>query len=243
MKRRTMNPLSKTWLTDGLIDFEYKKYQLLAYAQNVKSCYDQSRLYPYLADTIEHMRNLNTIRHNADSIKHETDRTLKGLDWQGLSLAYEHAPLSNDAMEEVNRIIDFALPTFQLLLYDGKALYDSIEKHLSLSPVGIMPLRTEEGYLFLNGDKKPTLLVYQYSIRKLEDPYEKTRILALEYISDFSLSIRWNYESVKQEIIRTHQALPNPAVYAIRSDIEIPFEETFLPMAKRYFLQHAQGRA
>lgn len=231
-----MTPLSKTWLTDDLIDFEYKKYLLLNYVQNVRGCYEQSKLYPALSDTIDHVRNLNTIRHNADSIRYEATKTLQGLDWKTLSVIYNTSDLDHDALEEVNRIIDFALPNFQLLLHDGKQLYDTIEKHLSISPVGILPIRTDEGYLFLNEEKQASLYVYQYSIRQLEDPEERTRILTMEYISDFSLSIRWTYESVKHDIIKTRKELPNPAVYAIHSDIAIPFEETFLPMAKRYFL-------
>jgi hypothetical protein len=52
-----MDKLKDNWLTDGLIDFEYKKYQLLAYFKNVKESFQRVELYPFLGDMIFHYRN------------------------------------------------------------------------------------------------------------------------------------------------------------------------------------------
>ena len=38
--------LNSTWLTDGLIDLEYKKYVLLAYLKNARDSFDRVELYP-----------------------------------------------------------------------------------------------------------------------------------------------------------------------------------------------------
>jgi hypothetical protein len=35
-----MNDLSETWFIEGNIDFESKKYTLLAYLQKVNACFD-----------------------------------------------------------------------------------------------------------------------------------------------------------------------------------------------------------
>ena len=53
-----MKKLEKDWLTSGLIDFEYKKYILLAYLQEVKGNFDSNKLYPHLSDLIFHYQNL-----------------------------------------------------------------------------------------------------------------------------------------------------------------------------------------
>ncbi|WP_176454254.1 hypothetical protein [Siphonobacter sp. BAB-5385] len=36
-----MKKLQKTWITDGLLDFEYKKYQLLAYLKHVNEHFQE----------------------------------------------------------------------------------------------------------------------------------------------------------------------------------------------------------
>ncbi len=41
-----MESLKDNWLTEGLIDFEYKKYVLLAYMKRVKESFGRVELYP-----------------------------------------------------------------------------------------------------------------------------------------------------------------------------------------------------
>ena len=53
-----MENLKDNWLTEGLIDFEYKKYQLLGYLQKVKDSFNRVELYPFLSDLVFHYRNL-----------------------------------------------------------------------------------------------------------------------------------------------------------------------------------------
>ncbi len=47
-----------------------------------------------------------------------------------------------------------------------------------------------------------------------------------------------NTESNKSELIRYHKKLPNSATYVIESDLLIPIDETFLPLAKRTFMKY-----
>ena len=59
-----MATLSKNWITEKLIDFEYKKYLLLAYLQQVSGQFDETRLYPSLSELIEHYKNVVSLREN-----------------------------------------------------------------------------------------------------------------------------------------------------------------------------------
>ena len=59
-----MEKLEVNWLTEGIIDFEYKKYLLLAYFKTVKESFTRIELYPYLADLVFHYRNLQLIKDN-----------------------------------------------------------------------------------------------------------------------------------------------------------------------------------
>jgi hypothetical protein len=57
-----MKSLSETWFADGYIDFELKKYTLLAYLQEVNKCFNENKLYPQLADVIFHYNNIISFR-------------------------------------------------------------------------------------------------------------------------------------------------------------------------------------
>jgi hypothetical protein len=47
-----MADLNKNWLTEKYIDFEYKKYVLLAWLQEVNNNFQDQKLYPFLAQLI-----------------------------------------------------------------------------------------------------------------------------------------------------------------------------------------------
>ncbi|MDB5281955.1 MAG: hypothetical protein JWO06_1030, partial [Bacteroidota bacterium] len=57
-----METLDKNWLTDGLIDFEYKKYLLLSYLQQAGKNFDERKLYPKLSELVEHYKSLQLFK-------------------------------------------------------------------------------------------------------------------------------------------------------------------------------------
>jgi hypothetical protein len=76
-----MKTLSQTWFADGYIDFELKKYTLLAYLQEINRYFCQNKLYPQLADIIFHYNNLVERKNRKDiQIREQQffDHLLKG---------------------------------------------------------------------------------------------------------------------------------------------------------------------
>ncbi len=64
-----MKNLSENWMTEGWIDFEYKKYLLLAYLKDVGVNFKQVKLYPPLADLIHHYSKLKNFEENRDQLR------------------------------------------------------------------------------------------------------------------------------------------------------------------------------
>jgi hypothetical protein len=54
-----------------------------------------------------------------------------------------------------------------------------------------------------------------------------------------------NPAAVKLDLVTEHRDLPNPATYHFETDLEFPFTETLLPVAKRKLMRylHSQGLA
>ena len=44
--------------------------------------------------------------------------------------------------------------------------------------------------------------------------------------------------NIKAQLIKNRSDLPNPAVYAVETDLSIPMEETLLPIAKRSLVRY-----
>ncbi|MBK5286374.1 MAG: hypothetical protein JJE25_13325 [Bacteroidia bacterium] len=233
-----MDTLSKTWLTEKHIDFEYKRYLLLAYLQSVNENFTEQRLYPHLSDLIGHYRDLIELREGKKNLYENFPGSIKSADLESFNIVYEKIIQDDELMKEIESIIEFSIPQMEQHLRIGKKIYDLIEEHLNFFPVGIVPLQSDAGYLFLCDGTKGDTKVFEYQMSIFESASERYRAIHTKFISSFEKSISNTYESIKTELLQLHRALPNPATYAIETDMFLPLEETFLPLAKRTLVKH-----
>jgi hypothetical protein len=140
-----MGALSETWFADGYIDFELKKYTLLAYLQDINQHFTQSRLYPQLSDIIFHYNNLVAFRDNKQFLQQQFPKRLTAVNIQKLELLYEQLIADDELMEELESIIHYSLPQLNSTIKEGTEIYEYVAEHLSIFPVGLVPLETTEG--------------------------------------------------------------------------------------------------
>src|SRR5437016_2075842 len=117
-----MQSLSKNWITESHIDFEYKKYVLLAYLQQVSENFEDQRLYPYLSDLIEHYRNILLFKESKRSLLDQFPTQLKGADFESFKLVYEKLVDDDALMKEIENIVEFSIPQMQAYLKEGKKI-------------------------------------------------------------------------------------------------------------------------
>lgn len=233
-----MKTLSPNWITEKHIDFEYKKYLLLAYLKEVSENFEETKLYPFLSDLISHYRGLIKLKENKENLASGFSERIRGMDFENFKIIYEKLIQDDAIMQELETIIDYSIPQFELYLAEGKKIYDFIEEHLYISPVGIIPLNPFEGYFFLQDASNKYTKVYEYQITIFNNPDERYRGIHTHYIKSYRKSITNTFESIKIDLIKYYKKLPNPATYVIEADIAIPLEETFLPIAKRFLVKH-----
>ncbi|MFL5728155.1 MAG: hypothetical protein ACJ75J_01605, partial [Cytophagaceae bacterium] len=105
-----MKDLNKNWLTEGLMDFEYKKYLLLAYLQYVKENFNERKLYPYLSDLLFHYKNLLSIKDNKKLLRENFPKQISKADFEKLELIYDEIVNDDKVMQEIEDILAFSLP-------------------------------------------------------------------------------------------------------------------------------------
>jgi hypothetical protein len=136
-------------------------------------------------------------------------------------------------MQELENIINFAAGKMKTTISCGTEIYEFVEENLSISPVGLLPLDVQEGYFFLSAGKSKTTRVYQYRLSIFDKHDERYRSMRTAFIDTLQRSMVFTYESMKTDLIKTRQQMPNPAVYCIETSLSFPVEETLLPIAKR----------
>lgn len=238
-----MQTLNRNWITENHIDFEYKKYILLAYLQHVSENFTENRLYPYLSDLVEHYRNLKALKDNKNVLFNSFPDRMKAADLEQFRIIYEKMVGDDNLMQEIESIIDFSLPKMELYLKEGKAIYDFIEEQFRIFPIGVIPLSNEEGYMLLKTGASDETQVYEFHITLFENPNERFRGITAVYIGSYQKTLLTTFEAIKVELLRYNQQLPNPATYVIETELAIPFNETFLPIAKRCLVKTIAGNA
>lgn len=233
-----MKSLSETWFADGYIDFELKKYTLLAYLQEVNKYFNENKLYPQLAEVIFHYNNIVAFRENKKYLQEQFPKKFTGIQLQKLQLLYEQMIEDDELMSELEEIIHFAANQMRTTISSGTELYEFIEDKITINPIGIIPLEQSEGYFFLSETATKDTRVYYYRLSIFEKHDEKYRSIRTEFINNWYRSMVNTYESIKTELIRNRSILPNPAVYAIETCFNYPVEETLLPIAKRSLVRY-----
>lgn len=205
-----MERLRPGWFLHGLWDEEYQRYRLLAYLKHVQVAFFAQRLYPPLSDLIESYEELRS-----------------------LAQAQQTTAFLEDSTDTLYRIIQFAIPKLEESIQEGQQIYDLIARHLQVEVVGLIPLYKAEGYLFLRRGGEKVVRAYRYEIRPIQDK-EGLVGIRLEPVEEFVFSILATpFTILRERLLKAHKDLPTPLTLVVESPLEVPLQETLLPIIKR----------
>lgn len=230
--------LLDTWLTDGLIDFEYKKYILLAYLDHARIAFEERKLYPTFSDLIFHYKNLILVRDGKELLYKNFPKEISRADFEKLEITYKQIVADDEMMQVLTDIIFFAIPKFEGLLENGKELYELLASQIELAPIGIFPIVPDQGYVFMNPYQQKETLIYQFQSTIFESAEERYRGISMTFIESIRKNIGETYENIKLSLIKRYKHIGNPATFLIVAKVPCPLEEAFLPISKRKLMEH-----
>ena len=140
-----MNQLSQTWFAEGYIDFELKKYTLLAYLQQINKYFNENKLYPQLSDLIFHYNNIVAFRENKKYLQEHFPKKLTGIQIEKLQVLYEQMIADDELMQELEEIINYSAGEMKTTISNGTEIYEFVEENLTITPIGIIPIDIQEG--------------------------------------------------------------------------------------------------
>ena len=227
--------LQSDWLTEGIFDFEYKKYVLMAYLQHIDNQFLANRLYPHLPELEMHFKTCVSFRDNQNALKTSFPKNLTGIDLKTWNLVYEETYQEDTYLSELNYILDFAIPNLCTKLAEGNDRFSEVGENIRISPVGIVPLRIEEGYLFFFHTFKSMITIFQYQLALYNE--RKERYLKTVFVDSVRLGFGNTVSQIKLDLAKKNKSLPNPATYVVESKYDYPLEETLLPVVERLMIK------
>lgn len=237
-----MDKLSADWLTEGVMDFEYKKYIILAYLKQIGRKFGNVHLYPSLSDLIRHQENLKHFKERKTLIKNNFPKKVNRDDIKRLRLSYEKE-VDSKVLQDLEAIISFTMPRFTKMIEEGKEIFEFVEENLAFEPVGIVPMYVDEGYLLINHDNRREISIYQYKTSVFVRASEKYRGINLRFLTKDFIDFSRTFEHVKLDLVKENKDLPNPATFSLVTRLSFPEQPTALPIAKRMLMRHLSAAA
>ncbi|MCC5919862.1 MAG: hypothetical protein LAT68_07255 [Cyclobacteriaceae bacterium] len=233
-----MKTLNNNWVTEGWIDFEYKKYILLAYLEHLRNDFKKPHLFPGLQELVAHYRQLKQMHESKEQILNSFPKRLTKADFENFKLHYEKIVQDDDTMKRIEAIVQYALPQMEQTLKEGKDIYDFIEKQISVHEIGISTLYKDEGYMMLHAESSSFVNIYQYRVSVFHQSEDSYRAIHCQFIQRVKLIIGRTFEKIKLDLIKNFSSLPNPYTVLVSSKFELPEQTTLLPIAKRSLIRY-----
>jgi len=234
-----MSTLSLETFLTGPQDLEAKQYLIL---QGLREHYDEfshNRLYPSLSELLELFVLLEGLVQKKSDIEDHLPQRLKEIDLENMKLIYEPVEGNNEDLEKAIDLINWALPKIKKTLDEGMDIYNFVDDQIAIEEVGIMPMYREEGYWFVPESRASQLHLLRYEISLFTSAKERFRTLKTTLLESIEqATVARSPESIKLELIKKYNDLPNPATYACETDLDFPYAETILPVAKRKLMAH-----
>jgi len=229
-----MDPLSLNLFTSAVDDVERTQYNVLAGLQKARSAFDEHRVYPHLGRLVKLHGALVTVLDRTENFRTPDTGRIAGIDWDEKSVTYEWPELDGCEMADVEDLIRWALPHIRDAIEEGTAVYEKVEDNLELETVGIMPSYVQEGYLMVPHRDAEELHVLRYTLSLVEGEGEPHRALKTGHCKTVSEDdVDVTPSSIKLQLIEERRDLPKPATYFSKIDLDVPYQETLLPVVKR----------
>lgn len=230
-----MDTLNLSTFIKAADDFELSKYKVLSILGNYSNLLHKNKLYPAFSELISIKNELELLLEQMSLFDPEFVLNLNFADFT------EDLPLTNpinydeDALKRVTEFISWALPEINEAIEEGKAIFDFVNENISLHEVGIIPLYKNEGYFFISDPKNELMKIYRFEMSLFSTQENPLRTLKSKLVDLISLKTpiaSLPYE-LKQNTLIKYGDLPNPSCYYFETEIDFPFVETLLPVAKR----------
>lgn len=232
MLKNHMIKLENDWMTRGILDIEYKQYELLAYLQNVEKKFDKLKLYPYFSDLISHYDDLIKYKETKDLYRDSFPKELIEINLENTTLTYKDLVPDADYIKEIDKLVDFALPELRRKISHGKFIFDEVEKCIDILEIGMVHFNNTQGFFILHDD---TIDVYEYELGSFLQ-LDGARGLKTKLIRSYPKGYHLTYESIRLDLVDGSNII-NPSTFIIDSPIKYPTEETLLPITKRLLVR------
>ncbi|WP_340102721.1 hypothetical protein [Rhodohalobacter sp. 8-1] len=230
--------LSLNLFTKVQDDLEKRQYVILAELKKISGEFQYYKVYPHLSFLVDLHRTLKEVIGHITDLRNRFPKRISKIDWVNQTIEHDVVFVDGTDLKSVEELILWAIPHIEKTIQEGAAIHEYVSEGLTVEHVGIVPSYRDEGYFFLPDNKQKKLNLFRFEVsifQSAEDKYRSLKTKLLKSLNKELAEISPN--SVKLDLIKEQQELPNPATFSFYTDLDFSFDNTILPIAKRKLMQ------
>ncbi|MGE5365324.1 MAG: hypothetical protein ACM3SM_14425 [Bacteroidota bacterium] len=215
-------------------DFELCQYMILDCLKNYERDFFRNKLYPGLSELSELNLSFKDILSDDETLNDLFVERYNRRVGSDENVIVEEVKMSPDQKDRAMALISWAQPFVQEMIDEGKIVYEFVKKNIKIEEIGIISSHKEEGYLIVPDNRESVFHLHRYEIKLSVDGKKTQRKLNTQYLQSIErASLDTSPESTILELFEQYSDMPNSATYMCTTDLDFPFMETILPVAKR----------
>lgn len=215
-----MQILENDWLTNDPIDFEYKKYMLLAYDQHQTKFYDEKKIYPNFTDIVEKVKIVNQFLQNVKALE-ESKLEVKDIDWISKKITYS-SQIADSSLDEIKLIAEYSKEILIELYMKYRNLLDDVDNSITINGCRVEIFNLYDGYIIMRGLGKERILEYTVYRKIHPEPHYVLKTCRANLKEYYSKRYTKN-------------------VFDVIFKEDYPLKQSILPVYKRKFLENLFG--
>ena len=219
-------------------DIEKNQYKILSGLKEYRLEFKQNKLYPSLSELVYLSSQLEDISDRKGTISIPLPKGIKSKS-KDKNIFIEIVEQQKDQKEYLFDLINWAIPLIKNLIDEAYILYNFVEENMEIIEVGIRPVFKNEGYLLVPNNNQNVLKIFRYESSIYSSEARPFHSLKTRFVQNSKqLNFAGAEEFVKLELIKKYNEKPNIATYLCNTELDLPFDETIFPIAKRKLLDY-----
>lgn len=233
--KKTKFQLDPSWVYQDPIDFEHKKYTLLAYLQKLDKRFDELKIYPDFVELSLHLANLQSL--SKENTMLTINKKFSSMDDEILFkelIPLRPPKLEDHLQKEIDKTVKYSgqkiYEAFNIAKSLWNIVHDSISVHIKKNKNRIEDGR---GFIYYIRKSNDTTLIWEYEIRKDKSPNSTNKTYLNFIYSGDTLEKSFSQIIDEKSSWNTTDFYKDIPVFEAKCDQEFPMDETFVPMMKR----------
>jgi len=218
-------------------DKELYQYKILGLLKGYSKQFNKNKLYPSLhkLHQIDNLIDMLYIKYQDFNEALFRGLRVSDTDPEKIKVAVDESRIENDT--EVFELIKWVKPQVQATLDEGIALYEFVYENIIIEAVEPLPYFKENGYFVIPNFQNLKLILIEYncSVRKINNK-TVTSLQTIPFIQSNLDEYNLPILNTGVKLINVYGNLNTPAIYICNTELDLPFNETILPIAKAKLL-------